>query len=85
MQVLSSVFGGPYIMTVKAIKPKRKGRQWNCRGIVDAKRCKNKALIEHESKLGTKDFMVPVKTKLCMPCSMKFNGIFPRLPQEARK
>lgn len=66
-------------MTTKAIKPRRKGRQWNCQSFVETKRCKNKALIEHQTKVGTIDFMFPVKVKLCMPCSMKFSGIFPRL------
>ena len=66
-------------MTVKAIKPRRKGRKWNCQGIIEAKRCKNKALIEHDSKLGTADFTFPVKVKFCMPCSMRFSGIFPRV------
>lgn len=65
-------------MTVKAIKPKRKGRQWGCQSFIEAKRCGNKALIEHRAKVGILSFAFPVKLKLCMPCSMKFSGIFPR-------
>lgn len=58
---------------------KKRPRRWKCQGIVERGRCKNYALLETTTKLSGWDFAFPVKVKLCLPCDVRFNTMFPKL------
>lgn len=60
-------------------KPKTKARRWNCKGKTDDKGCKNRAMIETDTRIGIGNFSIPLKVKLCVYCSRSLSGLLATL------